>query len=188
MKTVSALGRHRRAGENPDRLTRGQCAAGGCGRRRRDRQWPAAFRVRRRDRRGARHSRRPRNYRTAADRSARLSPFAITRPRAAASPTFSVSRDRHHAFADDPLELIDRQQRSGKSKAIVGQLRHHMRPGVSRRSGRAASPRPAARRRSFRCRRYRRPARRRLRQRAVGAIATIQSSSGCSSGLPTSAR
>ncbi len=34
-------------------------------------------------------------------------------------------RDRHDPFADQPLHLGQRQQRTGKCETIVGQLRHH---------------------------------------------------------------
>ena len=49
---------------------------------------------------------------------------AVTRPRAPRSGTRSVSAHRRDALADQPLHVIERQQRAGKRKTIVGQLRH----------------------------------------------------------------
>ena len=132
--------RHRRAGEDADRLARADRAAPPRGRRSGDRRSRASSRLRAEIARGAPRSRRPPNCRTAAGRSARRRRAASTRPRASCSATVSVSATGVTRSRDQPLDVVDRQQRPAEREAVVGELGHQRAPHRAPPRRRAARP------------------------------------------------
>ena len=92
--------------------------------------------------------------------------------------------NRRHALVDQPLDIIDREQRAAESEAVVGELGHQLTSSSTASSGLAFATRMSATASTSSsdttCTRT-----------ATGpslAIATMFGSSGASSGLPTEAR
>ncbi len=109
---------------------------------------------------------------------------ASTRPRASLSATRLGFGNRRHALVDQPLDIIDGEQRAAESEAVVGELGHQLTSSSTASSGLAFATRMSATASTSSsdttCTRA-----------ATGpslAIATMFGSSGASSGLPTEAR
>ncbi len=138
MNTVSARCRHRRAGEDADRLAGGERARGGTARGHPlDHGQP---RLARGSEIGVAH--RVAVDRRIVERRQIDGRHHVAREHAAARRRLSATRldlgDRRDALADDALDLVDRQQRAREREAVVGELRHHAGPacagsGVERR-------------------------------------------------------
>ena len=93
-------------------------------------------------------------------------------------------RDRRHALIDQPLDILDREQRAAEGEAVVGELGHQLISSSTASSGLAFATRISATASTSSsdttCTRA-----------ATGpslAIATMFGSSGARSGLPTDAR